>query len=141
MGRRDNLRPMRCEPTPSTPTMRRRWCSRRCRLLATWPAVPVPANYQPRRRLLNGCDAIPIVWPPVPEPIPVPVEIERWCIDCGAPLPEREGPGRLFSRCDYCRNSDRVPDWERPYRLANGEDSFEPWLREQLRAPRLPWER
>ena len=73
---------------------------------------------------MNGYKAIPIVWPPVPEPIPVPVEVKRWCVDWSEPLPEPTG-GRLRIRCEACRNPEPVPDLERPFRTPNGEDNLE----------------
>ena len=137
------LRPMRrvvCgRPAPSTPTMRRRWRSHRCRLLATWPCIPLPRDHNPAT--VRPISQLVLIWPAVPPTPPIPVEVERWCVDRGEPLPEPTGPGRPFTRCDACPNPEPVRDRTRPFRVPNGEDDFEPWLREQLQAPRLPWER
>ena len=99
LDRRDNPRIMGCSvcgrPTPATSTMRRRLRSRRCLALATWPAVPVPLDYRPRHSLLDEPDQLPVlIWPAVPpQAEPVEIPIERWCVDCDAPLPAPAGPG------------------------------------------------
>jgi hypothetical protein len=72
------------------PNLRRRFCSRRCTVLALWPCLPVPPDYQPRYSLHDGPELPVVIWPAVPEPVPD--EVERRCVDCGAVLPAPERP-------------------------------------------------
>jgi hypothetical protein len=77
-----------------------------------------------------------VIWPDVPEPVPV--EVRRECVDCGAKLPEPNGRGRPRIRCDDCRAGRPVPDWERPSREPDWGGGEPDWVRELLRPP-LSW--
>ena len=117
----------------------RTWCSRRCRVSATWPCLPAPPGWRPRRHLELEPEKIPVVWPAVP-PRPVSIAIVRRCVDCDAELPEPTKAGRPPSRCAACRNPAPVASWERPAFMPSGEEVFDPWLAQQLQVAALPWE-
>ena len=99
----------------------------------SWPCLPLPHS--------DGQDAVEVAPAPVLEPLVAP---QSACVECGAALPAKTGPGRRSTRCDACKpkrnghDPKPLPDLtERPMR---GQDYEKDWLADQLAPPKLPWE-
>jgi hypothetical protein len=100
-----------------------------------WPILPLP--HRDAQGAAETAAAAPVLAPPAAP--------QSACVECGAALPAKTGPGRRPTRCNGCRRPKHnghdpkpLPDLKaRPLRIPNYED---PMVAQALEPPPLPWQ-